>query len=99
MRRWLRAFPAALLASTGCLASKSDIRLLQDELRATRAQLGTVDTSVIRTSEQRRQQIAALSASVDRMNDSLRVLATRFASFQGTVNGELDAMGHQMVSM
>ena len=52
-----------------------------------------------RANEQRRQQIAALSASVDRMNDSLRVLAARFASFQATANGEFDAMGRQMVAM
>lgn len=99
MRRWAVVAPAVLVAATGCLASKSDIRLLQDELRATRAQLGTVDTSVNRTSDQRKQQIAALSAQVDRINDSLRVLAARFYSFQGTANGEFDSMGRQLVAM
>jgi tol-pal system protein YbgF len=95
-----RAVVASILvASTGCLASKSDIRLLQDELRATRSQLGIVDTSIIRTNEQRRQQIATLSANIDRMNDSLRVLAARFASFQATANGEFDAIGRQIVTM
>jgi tol-pal system protein YbgF len=88
-----------LVASTGCLASKSDIRLIQDELRVNRSQVGRVDTSMARANEQRRLQIAALSAAVDRMNDSLRVLAARFASFQATANGEFDAMGRQMVAM
>ena len=78
MTRWAVVAPALALVSTGCLASKSDIRLLQDELRANRSQLGVVDTSIIRTNEQRRQQIASLSAAIDRMNDSLRVLAARF---------------------
>ena len=32
------------------------------------------------------------------MNDSLRVLAARFASFQATANGEFDAIGRQMVA-
>ena len=64
-----------------------------------RSQLGRVDTSMARANEQRRLQIAALSAAVDRMNDSLRVLAARFASFQATANGEFDAMGRQMVAM
>jgi tol-pal system protein YbgF len=97
MIRWRAAAPAALLAAAGCVASKSDIRLLQDELRATRSQLATGDTSILRADEARRAQIAALSAKIDRMNDSLRLLASRFASFQATANGEFDAMGQQMV--
>lgn len=99
MTRWAAAAPLLIVASTGCLASKGDIRLLQDELRANRAQLGSVDTSIVRTNEQRRKQISDLSAAVDRMNDSLRILATRFAAFQATANGEFDAMGRQMVAM
>ena len=97
MNRWM-AVPVWLsLVSTGCLASKGDIQLLQEELRATRAQVAVGDTSILRADDARRNQIAQLSASIDRMNDSLRVLSTRFSSFQGTVNGELDAMGRQMV--
>jgi TolA-binding protein len=96
-----RAVVAAIvgLTSTGCLASKGDIRLIQDELRVNRSQLGTVDTSIARGNQQLRQQIATLSATIDRMNDSLRVLTARFASFQATANGEFDAIGRQMVAM
>jgi tol-pal system protein YbgF len=95
-RRWTSVAPALLLASASCLASKSDIRLLQDEMRATRTQVAVGDTSIMRADDARRGQIAQLSASVDRMNDSLRVLSRSFAAFQATVNGELDAMGRQM---
>jgi tol-pal system protein YbgF len=99
MKRWAAVAPLLIVASTGCLASKGDIRLLQEELRANRAQLGAVDTSIVRASEQRQRQIAALSATIDRMNDSLRTLAARFSAFQATANGEFDAMGRQMVAM
>jgi tol-pal system protein YbgF len=99
MTRWTAAVPAVLLAAGGCLASKSDIRLLQDELRVTRAQMAAGDTLVLRAQEARRQQIAALSATIDRMNDSLRTLASRFAAFQANANGEFDAMGRQMVQV
>ncbi|MDB4876272.1 MAG: Tetratricopeptide repeat-containing protein [Gemmatimonadetes bacterium] len=97
MRRWTSVAPVLLLASAGCLASKSDIRLIQDELRATRAQVAVGDTSIMRADDARRNQIAQLSASIDRMNDSLRVLSRNFSVFQATVNGELDAMGRQMI--
>lgn len=93
----MAAAPAALLAATGCLASKSDIRLLQDELRATRAQLATGDTSLLRANEASRSQISTLNAKIDHLNDSLRILASHFASFQATANGEFDSMGQQMV--
>ncbi|MFI5229709.1 MAG: tetratricopeptide repeat protein [Gemmatimonadales bacterium] len=97
MRRWMAAAPAVLLATTGCLASKSDIRLIQDEMRATRSQLAVGDTSLLRADEARRAQIATLTAKIDRMNDSLRVLAGRLATFQATATGEFDSMGQQMV--
>lgn len=99
MNRWAAVAPILIVATTGCLASKGDIRLLQDELRANRSQLVTVDSSVLRANDQRARQIAALSANVDRMNDSLRVLAARFAGFQATANGEFDSMARQMVAM
>lgn len=86
-----------LAATTGCLASKGDIRILQDELRATRSQLAVGDTSLLRANDASRAQVAALSAKIDRLNDSLRILAARFASFQANASGEFDAMGQQMV--
>jgi len=91
--------PLVAIASSGCLATKGDIRLIQDEVRATRAQVGAVDTSVGRSSQQIRQQIIALSAQIDRVNDSLRVLTAHFTAFQGTANGELNTMNGQIVQM
>jgi len=99
MTRWTSALPVVLLAAGGCLASKSDIRLLQDELRVSRSQAAASDTAILRAEEARRQQVAALSATIDRMNDSLRTLASRFAAFQANANGEFDAMGRQMVQV
>jgi tol-pal system protein YbgF len=87
------------MLASGCLATKGDIRLIQDELRATRAQVGLVDTSVIRTNAQIRQQIASLSAELLRLSDSVRVQASRLASLQATTNGELNTMNGQIVQM
>lgn len=91
--------PVVLLGTTGCLASKGDIRLLQDELRVTRAQVVTGDSAILRADAARQAQFAALAATLDRVNDSLRVLTARFATFQGTATGEFDAMGKQIVQV
>jgi tol-pal system protein YbgF len=100
MRRITSVAPIVLLASvasTGCLASKSDIQLLQDEMRVTRSQIAVGDTSILRADDVRRSQIEQLSAQIDRMNDSLRVLSRKFAAFQANASGQFDAMNRQMV--
>ena len=99
MKSWTSALSVAFLATVGCVATKGDIRLIQDELRATRAQVAAGDTLLLRADEARRQQVAALSAAIDRMNDSLRTLTSRFAAFQANAVGEFDAMGRQMVQV
>jgi tol-pal system protein YbgF len=91
--------PVVAVAATGCLATKGDIRLLQDELRATRAQVGMVDTSVIRNSTQLQRQIMTLSAELLRLSDSVRVQGARLAALQATTNGELNTMNGQIVQM
>jgi tol-pal system protein YbgF len=99
VRRIAAILPLVAITASGCLATKGDIRLIQDELRATRAQVGLVDTSVIRTSQQLRQQINTLSSEVIRLSDSLRLLGGRLATLQATTNGELNAMNSQIVQM
>lgn len=99
MKRVMVAGPFALLAATGCLASKSDIQLLQDEFRATRAQLAQGDTSILRQEDARRAELARLSATIDRMNDSLRILSAKFANFQAAASGEFSVLGSQMIQV
>lgn len=99
MTRWISAAPAVLLLAGGCLASKSDIRLLQDELRATRAQLAQGDTAASRADEARRTQVSRLEAKIDAANDSLRAVASRLSSFQVNTREEFDLMNRQIVQV
>lgn len=92
MRGWQFLVPVAALAATGCMASKSDIRLLQDEIRTLRAMQSRADTA-------RRTQADSALTMIGRTNDSLRVLAQRFGAFQATVGGELFEMGKQLITI
>ena len=94
-----RAVPLTLILLGGCLASKGDIRLLQDEIRATRAQIAVADTARGRSDEARRAQISALATSVERISDSLRSLNGRFSAFQANAAGQFDAVGQQIVQI
>jgi tol-pal system protein YbgF len=92
MKGWIMLAPVAALAATGCLASKSDILLLQDEIRTMRTTQARADSA------QKRQTDSALFA-INRANDSLRVLAQRFGAFQATMGGELFEMGKQLITI
>jgi tol-pal system protein YbgF len=92
MRGWRFLAPVAALAATGCVASKQDITLLQDEIRTLRAMQARADSA------QRRKADSALFL-LGRTNDSLRIMAQRIGAFQATVGGELFEMGKQLITI
>jgi TolA-binding protein len=99
-RRSLWTFaPVAMMAATGCLATQGNVRVLQDELRASRIQLAQNDSAILRAEDARQREIAALAGSIDRLNDSVRVLTTRLALFQGAATGQFDAMSQQVIKI
>jgi TolA-binding protein len=80
----------AALGTTGCLASKGDIRLLQDELRATRAVVAKSDSAHRRETDSLAAVLAALASAQARGDQSLQAqldakfasLSTRLQSFE-----------------
>jgi tol-pal system protein YbgF len=92
MKRWHGLVPVAALAVTGCLASKADILLLQDEIRTLRAMQARSDTT------RRAQADSALLFTV-RTNDSLRALAQRFGAFQANMGGEMFEISKQLITI
>ncbi len=91
--------PVAMLLATGCLATQGSIQTLQEEIRASRSQLAQNDTAILRAEDARRREIASLAASVERLNDSVRVLTARLALFQANATGQFDAMGQQVIKI
>jgi tol-pal system protein YbgF len=88
--------PVAALAAAGCMASKSDIVLLRDEIRTLRAMEARSDSA--RKLQADSARIATLAA-LARTQDSLRALAIRFAAFQANVNGEFYEIGKQLITV
>jgi len=74
--------PVLFLFASACLASKSDIQLLQQELQTNRALLARSDSAAAQADAARRVQIQAVAEAVSRANDSLRALTSRTALFQ-----------------
>jgi tol-pal system protein YbgF len=79
----------------GCVALRSDVRLLQDELRALRSSVAAADTA-------RRAQADSILTTVARANDSLRTLGARVARLQAAqadATGTLYEMGRQLLTI
>jgi len=96
MRRW-PALASVVLATAGCVASKGDIRLLQDEMRATRAMIAHADSLAMQRDQARRADLVSMAASIARASDSLRVLSQRLASFQAMTSGQLDQVVRDVI--
>jgi tol-pal system protein YbgF len=96
MRRWLSLIPVAALAATGCMASKADIRLLQDEVRTLRAMQSRADSARAAREAVHADSLIAVNR---RTQDSLRILSQRLASFQATVAGELYEINKQLITV
>jgi tol-pal system protein YbgF len=80
------------LSTTACMASKGDVRVLQDELRSLRSSISQTDTA-------RRAQADTAMMLIARANDSLRVLGTRLAAFQANVTGGMYDMNRQLLQI
>ncbi|NUQ13415.1 MAG: tetratricopeptide repeat protein [Gemmatimonadaceae bacterium] len=92
----LLAPAALLLASTACFATRNDVRILQGDIFALRAQEARADSARAR---QIADLAAALSASVGTVRDSVRAVGDRLTSFQGTTRQELYSIGQQLLQL
>ena len=90
--RQLLSLVAAGVAATGCFASKSDIALLQDEIRTMRAMEARADSAQM-------ARVDEALLMMRRTNDSLRVLSQRFGAFQANLSGELFELGKQLITL
>jgi tol-pal system protein YbgF len=82
----------SMVVASGCFATRNDVRLLQDELRAMRAAQQQQDAA------RRAQGDVALSA-ITSANDSIRALSARVSKLQTDVSQELHDMGRQLITI
>src|SRR5512140_373074 len=92
MTRVTRLAPLLALVLAGCLASKGDVALLQNDLRTMRDAAAQADAAQRAHSDQVLAQIA-------RTNDSVRTLSLRLAKLQGDVQTDHYEMGRQILQI
>ena len=91
IRFLMRAAPVlALVAGTGCFATRSDLAVLQNDLSVTRGELLKADSA-------RRAQLDRVIASMSATQDTLRSMNRRFTEFQAGVRTNLENYGDQLI--
>ena len=101
----MRSFlaPVLALSAAGCLASKGDIRLLQDDLTSMRAQSAQQAQAQERARAHddslARVRLDSVARAVATINDSLRVLSAHFMDYQANASQSLYALGQQIVTL
>ena len=89
----LRFAPAALALATGaCFATRSDVRILQDDITNFRASQQKADSA-------RAAQLAEVVAMLGQVNDSLRSTNARVARWQANAQGDLRNIAEQLVQI
>ena len=92
-RTWTRLVaPAVLVTAGGCFATRSDIKVLQQDLAVMRAESARSDSL-------RRSQLDSLARIIVQVNDSVRTLNTRLAKVSGDVRGDLYSLGQQVLAL
>ena len=81
---------AVALATGACFATRGDVRVLQQDLLAARSEAARADSA-------RAAQLNAIIASLDAVNDSLRVSAARLSRWQATTTEDIRAVREQIL--
>ncbi|MEP6730532.1 MAG: tetratricopeptide repeat protein [bacterium] len=92
MRRAAALAPLLAFVVAGCVASKSDVALLQNDLRTMRDASAQADAA-------QRAHIDQVLAQITRTNDSVRMLSARLAKLQGDVQTDHYEMGRQILQI
>lgn len=92
-RTAVRLAPVVLSLTTGaCFATRSDVRILQQDVANVRASAAQADSA-------RAAQIAQLATTLGLVTDSIRVSSERLARLQANAAGDLRSIQEQLVQI
>jgi tol-pal system protein YbgF len=81
-----------LTGSTGCFATRADMRILQGDIN-------TVRSEAQRSAQAQAQSLAETARILQAVSDSLTRLSSRQLSFEGDVRGELRRVNEQLIQV
>ena len=101
MLKWLT--PVVALATGACFATRSDMQILQNDLRVLQLEQRAATDSALRAAARRDSLVAVqldqLLAAVRIMRDSAAATTLRLQRFQGEVREDLYGLGQQLIQI
>lgn len=98
--RSLALLTITLSMTTGCFATRSDVRVLQTDLATMRSEFAHRDSlSAAQTTQSARRLESAVSAQLAALSDSMRLASTRVAKWEAGVNGDMRSMQEQLLQI
>ncbi len=88
---WL-SIPVLLFGSTGCFATRGDVRVLQSDIN-------TVRTEAQRSAQAQAQALAETARILQNVTDSLARLSARQLAFEGDSRGEFRRINEQLIQV
>ncbi len=86
------ALPVLLIGSTGCFATRGDVRVLQGDINTVRAESQ-------RSAQTQAQALAQTASILQAVSDSLSRLSSRQLAFEGDARGEFRRVNEQLVQV
>ncbi len=86
------ALPVLLIGSTGCFATRGDVRVLQSDINTVRAESQ-------RSAQAQAQALAQTATIIKAVSDSLSRLSSRQLAFEGDARGEFRRVNEQLVQV
>lgn len=87
-----RLAPVALLATGACFATREDVRILQGQMTAMRAEAARADSA-------RQRELSQVIATLGLVRDSLGLMSARMIKMQGDIRSDLYEMGQQLIQV
>lgn len=88
------------MTSTGCFATRSDVRVLQTDLATMRSEFAHRDSLAAAQSTQNVRRLeSAVSTQLAALSDSMRLASARVAKWEAGVNGDMRSMQEQLLQI
>lgn len=92
VRTLARLAPVAFLATGACVATRNDVRILQQDLAVMRAEAAQRDSA-------RARRLEEMLATLTRSNDSVSALSRRLVAFQGDALGDTKKIQEMLIQV
>ncbi len=89
--------PVVILTTGACFATRSDVRILQEDLQVVRAERVAADSALLRAIDAVTADLTRVSAALADLADTARASSATMMRLRGDVRSDLQSIGQQLI--